>query len=107
MGSSRRANRPDLSLRSPVRQRVTRLHPVDLLVEQFVFHGQLADFGMQLPNLIVPTIPVVGFQGSQSGLEEFVSPLRDGGGRHVVLSGQDFDGFSFKEPRHDLLLALG
>ncbi len=74
----------------------SRLEPLDLGLEQFGVHRQLAHLGAQPVNRLVAIVPLPRLQARHTRLQERIAPGAQVRGRHRQLPGHDLQGLASK-----------
>ena len=78
---------------------------LDLGLEPFIDHRQLADFGLDLEVLIVPVIGLAALEGSQTAEFERLAPGAEGGRGHAQFSRDQFKVFTADQSQDSLQFA--
>jgi len=78
---------------------------LDLGLEPFIDHRQLADFGLDLEVLIVPVIGLAALEGSQTAAFERLAPGAEGGRGHAHFSRDQFKVFTADQSQDSLQFA--
>jgi hypothetical protein len=89
-----------------VGQRAFALQRLDLGVEQFVVHGDLAHLGFQPGDLVVAVIAFAFFQGRSRACERTLAPLGQPGDRDIRLPRHQFQRLAAQQSRDNRHLAL-
>jgi hypothetical protein len=85
------------------------IEPTGLLVQQLVFHGQFANFGLQTLDKIVSRVVLIGMglEGRSTRGQELLSPHAEGGSRDTELPSEGLEVFAAKQADNSLPFALG
>ena len=76
-----------------------------LRVEQFVLHQQLADLGLQLPVVLVPSLRRMALQPRLPRGQKLIAPLRDPRCRDAWLPRHGLEILSAQQTQHHRALA--
>jgi len=93
--------------RPPPPQRAATLHPLDLLVEELVLHGDGAELALEMGDLVVTFVSGLRAQPRQAAFEEPFPPLRKGRPVYPQLARELIEALPPKKPKDCFSLALG